>query len=376
MKNMLRLLRSLFFCALVTLPAFVHAGDDENDEYGLFYFDASDMDFSDGAIYPRACVSSNDGDYVVFDLFQANHNQCKRRSMGTYKQDLMTFIVSFAKQQKQDNDQNNGNGYEVDEDILGYLQCQQYYYNNNMFYLKLGCRDSTGKGFQINAYSDAYCTTKTSQNYNLGIDISSLRVSFESCKSCKASSRYNQYANDGNGNNQGGYYYQQEYEYVAYETPLCSAAYNYKENCGGSCKRAARKVASSRSRNGGGFTGEGFSPVGKFFLWVMSFSAIFFLLASLAQRKKMSKTDAVLEEAAIKSAGVDKKYIPRIFVGIAIFIILLILFKRKVLTWFSLTAVNVALLAYWVQLKNKADEKSSVSGGDYQMYGNNGGIAA
>lgn len=90
----------------------------------------------------------------------------------------------------------------------------------------------------------------------------------------------------------------------------------------------------------------------------------------------MSKTDAVLEEAAIKSAGVDKKYIPRIFVGIAIFIILLILFKRKILTWFSLTAVNVALLAYWVQLKNKTDEKASASGGDYQMYGNNGGIAA
>lgn len=109
-----------------------------------------------------------------------------------------------------------------------------------------------------------------SQNYNLGIDISSLRVSFESCKSCKASNRYNQYANNGNGNQ--AYYYQQEYEYVPYETPLCSAAYNYKENCGGKCKRAARKVTSSRSGGGGGFTGEGFSPVGKFFLWAMSFS--------------------------------------------------------------------------------------------------------
>lgn len=61
MKNMLRFLKSLFFCALVTFPISVHAGNDgndENDEYGLFYFDASDMDFSEGAIYPRACVSS------------------------------------------------------------------------------------------------------------------------------------------------------------------------------------------------------------------------------------------------------------------------------------------------------------------------------
>lgn len=95
--------------------------------------------------------------------------------------------------------------------------------------------------------------------------------------------------------------------------------------------------------------------------------AVFFLLASLAQRKKMSKTEAVLEEAAIKSAGIDKKYIPRIFVGVAVFIILLILFRRKILTWFFLIGVNVALLAYWIHLKNKADERAASN--DYQMYG-------
>lgn len=356
-------------CTIAFLPSTVVAGgnDNDNDEYGLFYFDASAMDFSEGAIYPKACISQNDEDYVVFDLYQANHNSCKRRSLGTYKQDLMTFIVAYAKQTRQDNEK-NGNGYEVDDDVLEFLQCQQYYYNNNMFYLKLGCRESTGKGFQIHAYSDAYCTTRASQSYNLGIDISSLRVNFESCKNCVTSSRYSQYNNNNNNNNNGQQYYYNNEEYFQYETPLCSAAYNYKESCGGSCKRAARKASSGKSRSGGGgFSGDGFSPMGKFFLWVMSLSAVFFLLASLAQRKKMSKTDTVLEEAAIKSAGVDKKYIPRIFVGVAIFIILLILFRRKILTWFFLTGVNVALLAYWIHLKNKADEKAAVNG--FQLYG-------
>ncbi len=80
----------------------------------------------------------------------------------------------------------------------------------------------------------------------------------------------------------------------------------------------------------------------------------------------MSKTDAVLEEAAIKSAGIDKKYIPRIFVGVAVFIILLILFRRKILAWFFLTGVNVALLSYWIHLKNKADEKTQAGG--FQLY--------
>lgn len=347
------------------------SGDNYNDEYGLFYFDASGTDFSDGAIYPKACVSMSDGDYVVYDIFQKNHNQCKRNRMGTYKTDITSFVVSYAKQQRQDNEANNGNGYEVDDEVLEYLTCQQYYYNNNMFYVKLGCRGSTGRGFQINTYSDAYCTQKSSTNYNLGIDVSSLRVSFEVCKTCVMQSRYSNYNgnnNNANANQYNAYYGNQNM--FDYETPYCSGVYEYKSNCNGSCKRQAKKAASGKSSGGGGSYSDGFSPVGKFFLWVLSLSAIFFLLASLAQRKKMSKTDAVLEEAAIKSAGVDKKYIPRIFVFIAIFIILLILFKRKILAWFSLIAVNVALLSYWIHLKNKADEKAAVNG--FQLYGDGG----
>lgn len=357
----------LCLCAIALPTAFVSAKEEgnDNDEYGLFYFDASQKDFTNGAIYPKACVSLTDGDYVVFDLFQNNHNQCKKKSLGTYKQDITSFVVAYAKQMKQDNEK-NGNGYEVDDGVMEYLQCKQYYYNNNLYYLKLGCRDSTGKGFQVNAYTDMYCTTKANQNNNFGIDVSSLRVQFGACKTCMTSS-YNQYGNYNNNNNQANNYYNQKY--FDYETPLCSAAYNYKQSCSGSCSRQVRKV-SSGNHSYGSSSSEGFSPIGKFFLWVMSFSALFFLLASLAQRKRMSKTDAVLEEAAIKSAGVDKKYIPRIFVGIALFIILLILFKKKIMTWFFLTAVNVALLSYWIHLKNKADEKAAIS--DYQMYGTGG----
>ncbi len=52
--------------------------------------------------------------------------------MGTYKMDLLSFVVAFAKQSRQDNEVNNGNGYEVDDEVLEFLECQQYYYNNNM----------------------------------------------------------------------------------------------------------------------------------------------------------------------------------------------------------------------------------------------------
>ena len=217
-----------------------------------------------------------------------------------------------------------------------------------------------------------YCSQRVSNvnQYNMGIDISGIKVSFQYCKSCIASSYgYNNYNNNNQNNQQQQYYgqyYQNPYDH---QSPLCSTTNYYKGNCNGSCKRAAKKAGSSGSHSH--YTGDGFSPIGKFFLWVMSFSAIFFLLGALAQRKKMSKTDAVLEDAAIKSAGVDKKYIPRIILGIMLFIILLILFKRKILTWFFLTAVNIGLIAYWMYLKNRAEESAAVN--SFQLYGDNGG---
>ena len=48
---------ALLLVYVLTLPAVVIAGDDNDDEYQLFYFDASVMDFTDGAIYPKSCIT-------------------------------------------------------------------------------------------------------------------------------------------------------------------------------------------------------------------------------------------------------------------------------------------------------------------------------
>jgi len=340
---------------------FVSAGGDEQDEDddGFFYFQDSN-DWSDSAIYPQSCVETNGEADVVYKMFKSGHNQCKKKQTGTYKLDLESFIRAYTRQVKEEYEA-KGADYDVDEDAMAYLECQQYYYNNNLYYMKVGCRD-TGKGFQMHAYSDQYCTTRSSANYNLGgIDISGLRVNFDVCKSCVYSS--------GNNYNDAYYGYTSAYEH---DSELCSVANHYAQSCNRSCRRRSNKAGSSSSRSG--YSGDGFSPVGKFFLWVLSISAIFFLLAGLAQRKKMSKQDALIEEAAIKSSGVDKKFIPRIFIGLILFIIFLILFRKKTLTWFFLVTLNIALLAYWMQLKNKAEQNAAVSG--FQLYGDGGGTAA
>jgi hypothetical protein len=370
------LIASIVSAILIISPTCVVA--DEDDGYGMFAFQ-DDTDWSNHALMPRACISTSDGDEVVFDIYGKNHNQCKRKKTGTYKTSVFYFMKAYTKQMRQDAEKYGGE-YEVDDEALEMLQCTQQYYNNAYFYVKVGCRTSTGKGFQLVTYKDAYCSEKTDTQYNLGYDISSLRVSFDMCKSCIGNSYGNQYGgnnnynnyNNNNNNAYGNYGYGGgEYVYHRHESPLCAAAWNYKATCNGRCKRAAKKGSSSSSR-GSSFSGDGFTPTGKFFLWFFSGTAVFFLLASLSQRKKLSKTDVAIEDAAIKSAGVDKKHIPRIVLAFALFFILLVLFKRKILVWFFLFAVNIALCWYWIRLRSRTEEakqpKNETSDGDFHLY--------
>lgn len=341
----------------------------EDDDYSGFFNYQDAYDWSDYAIYPQSCISDSDGDFVVFDVYGSGHNDCKKKSVGTYKSPVQYFVKAYVKQKMQEAEQMGGD-YDVDEEALNYLICQQFQYNNNYFFVQIGCRDNTGKGFQIHSYSDQYCTQKLeNQNYNLGIDTSSLMVGFEYCKSCVYTSQYgNQNNNNANGNNYygGNNYYNGNQQAYKHESPLCGAAWNYKETCNRKCKKAAKNGSSSK-RGSGGST-EAFTSGGKVLLWLMSFTAFFFLLAGLAQRKKLSKSDAVLEDAAVKSAGIDKKFIPRIIICYALFIIFLILFKRKILTWFFLTVGNIGLLWYYCHLQGRNNEKKQSEGGDFQMY--------
>jgi len=348
-------------------------GENQDDD-GMGFFNYNDeYDWSEYAMYPKKCITDSDGiDYVVFDMYGEGHNQCKKKSMGTYKATVQYFVKAYVKQKTQEAEKYGGD-YAVDDESINFLYCQQYAYNNNYFFVQVGCRDNSGLGFQLHTYTDQYCNERsTSQNYNLGIDVSSLMVAFEYCKDCVVSSNNGNY-NNGNYNNGGGNYYNayQDQEWVKHESPLCGAAWNYKESCNRSCKRAAKGSSSSKSSSGGDFFGEPFSGIGKFFLWVMGSTAVFFLLAGLAQRKKLSKSDAVLEDAAIKSAGIDKKFIPRIIISYACFIIFLILFKRKILTWFFLTGGNIGLLWYYCHLRGRNEENSeklASIGGDYEAH--------
>ena len=73
----------------------------------------------------------SNGDEVVFELFKKGHNTCKKKSSGVYQTDVYTFVHAYVKQAEKDAE-NNGGEYEVDDEAMEFLSCQEYYYNNNL----------------------------------------------------------------------------------------------------------------------------------------------------------------------------------------------------------------------------------------------------
>ena len=64
-------------------------------------------------------------------MFKKGHNTCKKHSTGTYQTDVYTFVHAYVKQGERDAERNGGE-YEVDDEAMEFLSCQEYYYNNNM----------------------------------------------------------------------------------------------------------------------------------------------------------------------------------------------------------------------------------------------------
>ena len=102
--------------------------------------------------------------------------------------------------------------------------------------------------------------------------------------------------------------------------------------------------------------------------YFLLYKAFVFLFAALALRKRQSKAEILLEETAIRSAGIKKSHIPRIVLAVVVFILCLILFRRKILTWFFLCSANLAAMGYYFHLSKK---KSVQSGAAYNAYNEN-----
>lgn len=59
---------------------------------------------------------------------------------------------------------------------------------------------------------------------------------------------------------------------------------------------------------------------------------------------------------AIDNAGFGKENVTRAIILACIFITLMIVFKRKILIWFSLGVVNIMFISYYLYLKRQSAE--------------------
>ena len=100
-----------------------------------------------------------------------------------------------------------------------------------------------------------------------------------------------------------------------------------------------------------------------------AYLAIIFLLKGLSYRKKFSKRVQQEEIEAAKTAGISKENIVRAIIVTFIFISLMIVFRMKLVVWFSLVIVNILFLTYYCYLKSQKIEIEEDSQ-DYELYNN------
>lgn len=364
---------ALVLVLLWTVPTTVRAEDDSgdgDDDDGWFNFD-DDTLWSDYAIKTQKCINFNNQDVIVFSMFEGGHNSCARSSVGTYYATVSDYVKAYTRQ-REDDAEYGDDDYEVPDEI-DYLQCTAVDQDDDggggqAVYIKLGCNDGTGKAIAMKAYSDEDCSQPLSSNYNmnnLGIDISDLKVTFEKCNDCVSWPDQNNDddAEDGDGADVDDNFWNTH----GYESSLCSAMWNYKTKCNRKCQKLARTSSSSEPR-------QGFSPGGKFFLFVFSVLGVFLLLAVHSQRKRMATEDAVMEESVVKKAGLEMKHVVFGIIGIVLFIVIFMLLHKRFLTWVMLIIVDFLLFAYWAYLRFRKEGKVEVGG--FRLFGDGDTTAA
>ena len=123
--------------------------------------------------------------------------------------------------------------------------------------MRVSCREQTGHGITMSTYSDEYCTTKMSTQFNSDVDLSLLRISFGNCRNCVGGNSGYNGANYNNNNNNNYRNYNYNYNnnknmFFRHSAPLCSAAWQYKDTCNRRCRRNKSSTSRTTSSSSSG----------------------------------------------------------------------------------------------------------------------------
>jgi len=282
------------------------------------------------AVLPKKCINLGGKDVIVFSMYEKYYNHCADKAIGTYSLDVPTFMTAYAKQLELNaDDMTYGDDYTVPDST--YVTCYPYEINGVVFYVQMGCTDGTSQSLSVNVYKDNTCTEHDRNADGIDdttIDVSDLQAPFGQCTSCV------HFVDKNEDDVDDGYF-----EGKTKNAPLCEATWEYKESCGRKCRKMGNVKTSSE-----------WNSSDKLLLFVLgSFSTIMMAVIT-KKRGKMSRKDALLEEAALGSVGIQQSHVVGIFALTFFFIFCCGLAGWKGLTWTLLLSVSLVLFGYLMKL--------------------------
>lgn len=124
------------------------------------------------------------------------------------------------------------------------------------------------------------------------------------------------------------------------ESPLCYGLSLAGQVCKDQCRIVSQEATPK----------EDWSTSDKFILGFLSLFGIILVVGIVMQRQLMSKKDALMEEAAMSVAGIQKVHVIGLTVLFVIIIMIFGLLRMKAVTWTMLLLFNLVLFLYLVKL--------------------------
>uniref|UniRef100_A0A7S0BWR1 Uncharacterized protein n=1 Tax=Proboscia inermis TaxID=420281 RepID=A0A7S0BWR1_9STRA len=333
----------LFICLHQACGADDDANDDANyTNYSWNNDDTQIQYWSDYSILPKRCIVYKGVDVIVFSMHEKAGQQCSDEPVGTYKLDVPTFVESYL-YQIEDNAENEGVDDYAESANAQYLDCTGVEINGEQFYSQLGCSDTSTAELAVNIYTDNTCETKADSNGydDANVDVSDIAPPFQKCVGCVVWFDKNDDEID-----------DQYYDNHRTDSPLCSSAWAYKETCDKKCQRVGMEAV----------TREGWNSSDKVLLGILGIFAVGLLSGIYRKRQRMTNKNALLEQAAMSAAGMQKSHVVGIATLLVVVITIFAALKMKNVTWAMLLATNLFLFGYMMKLTVEGSEEVGPDG--------------
>mmetsp|Transcript_9552 Transcript_9552/g.20653 ORF Transcript_9552/g.20653 Transcript_9552/m.20653 type:complete len:410 (+) Transcript_9552:186-1415(+) len=304
----------------------------DNTDYGGAFSAGDDtiQYWTDYAILPKRCIVYKNVDVIVFSVHEQYYKQCQDTPIGTYITPVPNFLQGYLQYYMQIQEDKGYDDYQL-PDVADYAYCTRVVIQNQEQWLKIGCSDSNALSIAVNIYDDNTCTIKsTVEGYDdANIDVSEIQLPFKHCQSCVMWVDKNDDEID-----------DMFYENRKQNAPLCSTAWNYKQECDRKCLRTGLESNAK----------DGWNTPDRVLLAILAVFGLGMLVAILRKRQNMSNKDALLEQAAMTAAGLQQAHVIGIFFLIIIVITVFALLQLKNITWALLLIMNTALFGYLMKL--------------------------